>query len=266
MCTWGRCHAELNSWKSLQEHLHRHCQEQGPSSSQGIWECKINRCVGRYHGTLPALQQHVNLSHLSRVALPCPIRGCTSSFGRSGNGLSAHIQTTHFDVLSMDTSQPFHQLRRPHPHPREELSALPAYPVPVYKLLCPTVRPARRGKTPTASQGSRRKWRRMDTQAAAPPEEDDDDDEEPAIPLADLPPMDLRGCPEIHDYFVRPKPPESWLQLSRPQQVVDPPVPEKPPAPSIGYDAFAARFEQLERAGLIDGKGLWPEEGWNKET
>ena len=106
----------------------------------------------------------------------------------------------------------------------------------------------------------------MDAQAAAPKEDaSEDDEDEPPIPLKDLPSLDLRGPSEIYDFLVRPKPPESWLQLSRPQQVIHPPVPEKPPPPSIGYDAFAARFEQLERAGLIDGKGLWPEEGWNKE-
>ena len=42
---------------------------------QGPWECKNNRCAGRYHMTLPDLRKHIDLSHLSRVLLPCPIRG-----------------------------------------------------------------------------------------------------------------------------------------------------------------------------------------------
>lgn len=100
----------------------------------------------------------------------------------------------------------------------------------------------------------------MNTQAATAQDED-----ESPIPLADLPSVDLRDCPVVYDYVVRPKPPESWGQMSRPQQVVQPPVPEKPPRSSIGFDAFAARFERLERAGLMDGTGIWPEEGWDDE-
>ncbi|KAI1793569.1 hypothetical protein LXA43DRAFT_1001334 [Ganoderma leucocontextum] len=265
LCEWSRCHTELNSWKSLQEHLHQHCQQQGlSSSSQGPWECKINRCAGRYHTTLADLQQHIDLSHLSRLNLPCPVMGCAKTF-RSGSGLPEHLRVAHSDVLHPNHasgSNSIRPLRRPCPPRRGDLIALPSHPVPVYMLLCSTVRPAPRGKTPTASQASRRRWRRMDTQAAAAR---DDDEDELAIPLADLPPIDLRGCPVVRDYIVRPKLPESWKQTSRPQQVIQPPVPEKPPRPSIGYDAFAARFERLEQAGLMDGTGMWPEEGWDKE-
>ena len=142
------------------------------------------------------------------------------------------------------------------------LKPLPPQPVPMYTLLCPPVHPAARGKTPTASQTNRRKWRRMNTQVAAA---QDEEEEEPAIPLPDLPPVDLRGSPVVYDYVVRPSQPESWKQISRPQQVIHPAMPEKPPRPSIGYDAFAARFERLEQAGLMDGTGNWPEEGWDEE-
>ncbi|PIL25093.1 hypothetical protein GSI_12982 [Ganoderma sinense ZZ0214-1] len=103
----------------------------------------------------------------------------------------------------------------------------------------------------------------MDAQAAAAQEEEE---EEVAIPLADLPPIELRGNPVVFDYVVRMKPPESWKQMSRPQQVIHPPVPEKPPRPSIGYDAFAVRFERLQQAGLMDGTGDWPEEGWEESS
>ena len=102
----------------------------------------------------------------------------------------------------------------------------------------------------------------MNTQVAAA---QDEEEEEPAIPLPDLPPVDLRGSPVVYDYVVRPSQPESWKQISRPQQVIHPAMPEKPPRPSIGYDAFAARFERLEQAGLMDGTGNWLEEGWDEE-
>ena len=102
----------------------------------------------------------------------------------------------------------------------------------------------------------------MDTQAAAA---QDKDEEDQPIPLADLPLADVQGCPVVHDYVVRPNRPESWKQMSRPQQVIQPPVPEKPPRPSIGFEGFAARFERLEKAGLMDGKGMWPADGWDDE-
>ncbi|CDO75824.1 hypothetical protein BN946_scf184951.g22 [Trametes cinnabarina] len=143
--------------------------------------------------------------------------------------------------------------RRPHPHRPIELSPLPEKPVPAYTLTTPTVRPARfrESRAPTASQNGRRKWRTMHAN------EELSEEEESSIPLADLPHLDLQHVPEV---IVRRRPLEPMMQQSRPQNMVVPPIRAPDPPVSIGYSAFARRFVELERAGIIDGTGLWPSE------
>ena len=88
---------------------------------------------------------------------------------------------------------------------------------------------------------------------------EDDDEDEDAIPLADIAPLDA-SIPVFRDYIVLQKPSEPSLQLSRPQQMIVPSVLEREPPVSIGFEAFAARYTELEQAGLIDGSGQWPQE------
>ncbi|KAI0766575.1 hypothetical protein BD413DRAFT_568754 [Trametes elegans] len=258
-CNWQQCHAELNSWNALQEHLHRHCDELKPSNSQpGILECKLPKCSARFHATLHELQQHIDLSHLSRVLLPCPIQDCEVTFGRNANALPEHLQTVHRHMLDRRIprgSSVLRPLKQPHPHTPQRLSPLPDKPVPAYVLMSPAVRirPAKRGQTPGSSQGGgRRKWKRMHAVQIAPSPASDDED---CIPLPDLPPFDPRHLPDILECR---KPLEPMLQQARPQPMNIPPVLEHPPPVSIGYTAFAARFKVLEKAGVIDGTGRWP--------
>ncbi|KAL7280864.1 hypothetical protein ACG7TL_005808 [Trametes sanguinea] len=144
-------------------------------------------------------------------------------------------------------------LRRPHPHVLERLPLLPEEAIPTYLLTTPTIPPARPrgGRAPTSSQGGRRRWRKMLEH------EESAEEDEPSIPLADLPPFDPRQVPI---QIVRRRPLEPRMQQSRPQNMVVPPVREPDPPVSIGYSAFARRFVELEKAGIIDGTGLWPTE------
>ncbi|KAI0350677.1 hypothetical protein OH77DRAFT_1430674 [Trametes cingulata] len=258
ICDWARCHAELNSWRTLQEHLHRHCSELEPSSSQGNLECMIPKCSGRFHTSLPDMHQHIDLSHLSRVLLPCPVQDCPLTFGRNAHGLPEHLQSVHRDLLNRRIppgSSCIRPLRRPHPHhSTKDLPPLPEQDLPAFIFSAPMVRPRwppPRSQTPASSQGGRqRKWKRMATAQPAPAEE-----EESSIPLADLPLFDQTQLPDI---TVWRKPPEVALQQSRPQHIIIPPIPEREIPVSIGYAAFAEKFGELEKVGLIDGTGNWP--------
>ncbi|KAI0658016.1 hypothetical protein C8Q70DRAFT_999477 [Cubamyces menziesii] len=257
LCDWRGCHAQLNSWKALQEHLHRHCQQLDPSpSQQATFECEIPRCSGRFHSTLHDIWQHIDLSHMSRILLPCPVEDCSFSFGRNAYGLPEHFCSFHSEPLIVEGPRGYYILRtrwRPHPHPPESLQPLPEQPVPAYKLTSPVIRPAQvqRGRTPASSQNGRRgRWRRMNVGEDAPPPE-----EESLLPLPDLLPFDPSELPEI---TVRPRQLEPMLRLSRPQHMIAPPVLEPEPPATIGYTAFAARYMELEKAGIIDGSGIWP--------
>ncbi|KAH9888939.1 hypothetical protein C8Q73DRAFT_708716 [Cubamyces lactineus] len=257
LCDWQGCHAQLNSWKALQEHLHRHCQQLDPSPSQQItFECEIPRCSGRFHSTLYEIHQHIDLSHMSRILLPCPIQDCSYSFGRNAYGLPEHFRSFHPRPQIGEDPRGHCILRtlwRPHLHHPESVPPLPEHPVPAYQLTSPVIHPAQlqRGQTPASSQNGRRgRWRRMNVGEDAPPAE-----EESSLPLPDLLPFDSSNVPEI---TMRPRQLEPMLQQSRPQHMIMPPVLEPELPATIGYTAFAARYMELERAGIIDGSGIWP--------
>jgi hypothetical protein len=60
------------------------------------YQCRYLRCAGRVHATKEALKAHVDLSHLSRLAISCPVRGMS----HSENGNLLHIQLCLFQIVS----------------------------------------------------------------------------------------------------------------------------------------------------------------------
>ncbi|KAI0074895.1 hypothetical protein K474DRAFT_1664892 [Panus rudis PR-1116 ss-1] len=81
--------------------------------------------------------------------------------------------------------------------------------------------------------------------------------------------MDCRELSNVQfftEYIVQPSPlvaaaaaPEPTNILSRPIPYLSPGIANQPHPPrTMGYDAFLAKFRQLEKAGLLDGSGLWP--------
>ncbi|KAI0708870.1 hypothetical protein C8T65DRAFT_649776, partial [Cerioporus squamosus] len=272
-CEWRQCHAELNSWIALQEHLHRHCHqlEASSSSQANTFHCQAERCAVRLHDSLPSLLQHITFSHMSRVPLPCPVEGCSEAFTykQAPTAIPAHLQTEHRFGGSFPTRlPPLRQSRTPKKPPRRSLPPLPPDQVPLYTLLLPPVREKHRRAGATASQTARRgRWKRMSSRAAAPDSSSDADEPE-SMPFPDLDPQTAYYSDrqnECLEWVAYKAPPEPALQISRPQPMIIPPVREKPPARSIGYVAFAEKFAQLELAGIIDGLGQWPQEESEKD-
>ncbi|RPD64267.1 hypothetical protein L227DRAFT_323442 [Lentinus tigrinus ALCF2SS1-6] len=230
------------------------------------FQCQFERCAVRLHDSRLSLVEHINFSHMSRISLLCPVEGCSTTFTykQAASAIPAHLRTEHRFGGSFPTRlPPLRHSRMPKPPPRKPLPPLPPDPVPVYTLLCPPMREKHPKAGSTASQAARRgRWKRMGSRAP-PPEDSDDEDE--SMPFADLDPQAStayycdRGN-ECRDWVVHKAPSEPSLQLSRPQPMIIPPIPENPLPRSIGYAAFAERFAQLELAGAIDGSGQWPQE------
>ncbi|EIW58766.1 uncharacterized protein TRAVEDRAFT_47908 [Trametes versicolor FP-101664 SS1] len=262
ICDWEHCGTELNSWKTLQEHLHRHCEGLDPATSAlpGLLECPLPKCSGRLHDSLESIEQHIDLSHLSRVLLPCPLQDCPLTFGRNAQGLPEHLQGVHRDWLDQrvaEYSPALRPLRKPHPHLPTNPIPLPDSPIPAYIFTPPIVhiRQPQQWRAPTSSQVARR-WKRMHVQTS--PEEDEED--APVGPFPDLAPFDAREALAPGLLTVRHRRSEPALQQSRPYMCGG--APERAavnPPQSIGYSTFAVRFGELEKAGIIDGSGVWPE-------
>ncbi|TFY51881.1 hypothetical protein EVJ58_g10328 [Rhodofomes roseus] len=128
-------------------------------------------------------------------------------------------------------------------------------------MTLPMARSRRKGvpsQAPTASQ-ARRKWNKMRGEGYI----GEDDDEESA-PFDTLHLLDTKALPDFaKSIIVRRKPPEPVPQLSRPPRVAIPPIPEKAPPVSSGFGAFQEKYRELEKAGLIDGTGEWPDDDNN---
>ena len=172
--------------------------------------------------------------------------------------MQAHVEVAHRGLLGQPLASIVKTLRIPKEPPApKDLPVLPRDLVPAYMLLCPPVWSAWR-RAPSASQAAARgrRWKRMNM----PRSEEEEDEDESAICLEDIKPSSLQDHTACRQYIILRRPVETFLQLSRPQPIQVPPVRPATPPVSIGFDAFAARFEQLDLAGLIDGSGQWPPE------
>jgi hypothetical protein len=63
---------------------------------EGQYQCRYLRCAGRLHATKEALKAHVDLSHLSRFTISCPVRGMS----HPENGNLLHSQLRLFQIAS----------------------------------------------------------------------------------------------------------------------------------------------------------------------
>lgn len=86
-------HPSFQYWylPNITQHLIRHCDRVSSIVSyfsvqnwfvfayllgkEGQYHCRYLRCAGRVHTTRDALKAHVDLSHLSRLEISCPILG-----------------------------------------------------------------------------------------------------------------------------------------------------------------------------------------------
>jgi len=244
-CKWGECQYVLNSWNMLHEHYHRHCR--GSRAKEGTWHCRISGCAGSVHASTKALVSHVDLSHMSRLQVPCPIQGCDQSLLRTAQ-LPTHIHGFHPGLLGSVVTKdskvlksiytPFSpKLPPPPPIPFGRRPIYDVDPLPVRKGKC-------KRKRAQSPQSAGPKWSRLNAQ-------DDEDGEPDILDLDDLPRFDYQ-IDEVRDIIVRRKPPETVrASLSNAHRIVDPPPPDTQPPTSIHYDTFARKVEDLLASGLL---------------
>lgn len=262
-CEWIRCNAELNSWNMLKQHLQIHCAE---PTEQGIYKCQFPLCAGRDHASQHGLLQHIQLSHLSRTSVSCPIIGCSEHFMRSQSLLPEHIRNEHTILFEGHLDQVnLKQLRKPITPSPHHLSNLPPSDMDFYQMLFLPVSRAHWSKTqkqPSSSQTTHR-WVKIGGRQGSVEEQMDVDQQHFDLNLRSN--TNLIDLPQLSEYILRSKPEEPMKQLSRPQYIISPPLREKTPPPSTGYHALQAQFEELERAGLVGSATGWPDHDSSSE-
>ncbi|KIL00737.1 hypothetical protein PAXRUDRAFT_821320 [Paxillus rubicundulus Ve08.2h10] len=242
-CEWEGCPIILNSWVTLAKHLQRHCSH--VSHQDGVYQCLYSRCSGRTHHSIGGLKTHVELSHLSRVALPCPARGCNEAFVRASQ-LEGHFKHAHRDLhdkrISPDALAPLAIIAPPRPlHPPPTLpNTKTGMHVVLTSVAKAPVRPG--GSQASGSQAISRKWSRLDVQ-------DGETNDDP-IPFDDLPsrPTSFKTPnPTLVNIEVR-SPPSATTQslLSRPQPVIHPPIRSHDVQQTILYPVFARKVDMGE--------------------
>lgn len=245
-CEWEGCQILLNSWQTLFKHLLRHCSY--VSQQDGMYRCQFSRCSGRLHSSLHALKLHVELSHLSRVSLPCPIRDCDAVFVRVPQ-LETHFEEIHRkyfgDHVPARTIIPQASLAVPTslalPPPLSSSDA------PSHTMTVSVISSKRRASQipPDGTSRLPRKWSRLNAQ-------DDDDEVHDDIIFGDLPSLALsKGSADLVTVEVGKKPVGLQDQLSRPQPVLSPPISTDDVADSILYPVFSRRVDRLVVDGIL---------------
>jgi len=196
---------------------------------------------------MKALESHVNLSHMSRLQVPCPIKGCNQSLMRTAQ-LPTHIHGFHPELLGSvvtNNSKVLKPVYTPFPPKLEPPPPIPSGEFYLYDCDPLPVRKGKRKRNQSQSpESAGRKWSRL----AVP---DEEDGEPEILDLENLPKFD-HEIDEVRDVIVRRKPPEiAGASLSSAHRIVDPPLPDIQPPTSIHYNAFARKVDNLLAEGLL---------------
>ncbi|KAL4063162.1 hypothetical protein J3A83DRAFT_1418811 [Scleroderma citrinum] len=228
----------------LEGHLLQHCSHSLPQD--GMYCCQVARCSGRFHQSLSGLKAHIELSHMSRMSLPCPIRGCDEAFVRASL-LENHLEEVHrkdlADSVSADAIAPLAKPSIPSslpPPPSLSHSCLPQH------ITVASVVPSKRRASQMGLNGTNRlprRWSRLDLQ--------DDDQDHETITFDDLPRLQLsKSSNEPIPVKVRKKLHTAQTRVSRPQRAVYPPIRTDDVPDTILFGTFARRVEQFVADGF----------------
>ncbi|KAI6125389.1 hypothetical protein EDD16DRAFT_456833 [Pisolithus croceorrhizus] len=213
-----------------------------------MYRCQFSRCSGRLHSSLHALKLHVELSHLSRVSLPCPIQECDAVFVRVPQ-LETHFEETH--RKDFGDHVPAHAII-PQAFPAAPTNLVPppslsSSDVPSHTMTLSVTSSKRRASQTSPDDTNRlpRKWSRLNAQDRKDEAHDD-------IVFGDLPSLALsKGSADLVAMEVSKKPVNVRTQLSRPQPVISPPISTDDVADSILYPVFSRRVDRLVVDGIL---------------
>ncbi|KAG2366895.1 hypothetical protein BDR07DRAFT_404469 [Suillus spraguei] len=228
-CEWEGCTVILNSWYNLTKHTLRHCDR--ISNIEGQYQCRYLRCAGRLHTSKDELKAHVDLSHLSRLTISCPVR----------DYLVNMRVTWAFDRL-VATAPPLRRITI-HPPPLPSQHDLHNWQFTIPLVSLPPHKPF--GSLAPVEPISR-KWRRLDA-----PDKDDSDSNH-IIPLDDLvrPVTPSKEC--VLDVRKKLLSLNENQRLSYPQSMPCP-LPRDDFVPTtIGFSIFERKFEELAKDGVVN--------------
>lgn len=100
-CNWSGCTATINSWFTLQKHLHLHCQINAitsKSKNDVLITCQIDGCQNFEYDSLVTLENHINKYHLNLIHIPCPALDCFYTAAASQSQHS-HFLANHLRLL-----------------------------------------------------------------------------------------------------------------------------------------------------------------------
>lgn len=225
------------------QHSKRHCPSHTP------YKCSWGKCAYKTTKKKEILK-HIENQHATRIPLPCPVLGMQAlmlsrfsiqpfsgcnEFIRRHNYLQTHFQTFHQRMIGIPLRRkdlkPSSRMFAPSLPPT--LPPLPQIPLPVYLHPPMPVRPSSR---PRKSRRPRK------------PSEDRDPEE---LQFAPLQPIEYENG-LFQDFIVRPRHTAPLLQLAFPQAMLAVLPREETPPPSMGYDVFALKTEDLTTNGVID--------------
>lgn len=204
------------------------------------------------------------LSHMARVPIPCPFKGCSVPTFTRTSALADHLEDNHRELLNQTIGLPSELLLpswRPI-YPGPHLLPPPTLPENIAsgaaslgETSCAPMSRRLRTPEPTPSAPTRTMLltntpsRRRTLMPSASIMSIETDTE--TLVIADIPPFPkYPPSPTIEDFLVWRRPASAYKDVSRPQPMREP-VPSEPPPASILYDVFRQRVEQLEADGLI---------------
>ncbi|WWC58661.1 uncharacterized protein I303_101205 [Kwoniella dejecticola CBS 10117] len=97
-CAWSGCEAILNSWATLEKHIH-HCHLYPSHTPPGPVQCHWNDC-GQMLIHRNACEEHVLKNHMGQFSARCPFN-CLFE-GDSLPALMAHIERRHLQATTDD--------------------------------------------------------------------------------------------------------------------------------------------------------------------
>lgn len=252
-CEWEGCTVVLNSSYNLTKHTFRHCDR--ISSIEGPYQCRYLKCAGRVHPTKDALKAHVDLSHLSRLSISCPVRDCERVFSRASQ-LELHFEIDHEDLINRRVTRAFDRLVATAPPSRRIVTHPPPLPsqhkLHKWQFTIPLVSlPPHRPFGPLAPvEPISRKWRRLDA-----PDEDNSDSNH-IIPLGDLvrPVIPSQSKELVYDVRKKPLSLNENQRLSHPQSMPRPPPRDDFVPTTIGISIFERKFGELAKDGVVNGE------------
>ncbi|TFY63360.1 hypothetical protein EVG20_g6349 [Dentipellis fragilis] len=264
-CDWEQCPITLNSWHTLKEHIYSHCTRKHKKSA---YQCRLSRCSGRSHASRDALFSHIQLSHMTRIPLLCPIRGCPmyGEFARVAS-LVSHLYMFHAELVNKDidpASKIFVPLSMLLHHPPQDIPPFTQTEYPLSFILMPPIT-QKKGAAPAmngqSSQTSVRKWSQLKKEDA---EEEKSEDESISLTFPDFQPSGFKHRKLIHPkdllIFKHTSAGQEALDLSSPLPVVKKPTIAPNLPCSIGYNLFSLRVAELEHKGILARNGFWPED------